>query len=731
MKFNLPLNNFTSGEWSPKMQGRTDTEQYQRSCAEITNMFVQMQGGASYRGGTQKATGTIGDLPFIIDAPTNTTDIKTIPYEVPGAKILLTFKRVAGVTSVDMAVIEGTAWTFTVSFDGDILPRNIQHVQVGNYLLLVDTSGTNPVHVFHLHINPASTIYRLFPYHSYLYSIGTTSPTNKAYKRVPWSDMQALDSSVTMTHSGSNAVGATCTITASAPFFSSSDVGAYIRLCSGTNAAGVVRITGYTSTTVVSALVINAVPVVGAYGNTANPTTFWQISAWRGNVWPKTVVAHEQRLIFAGTSDDPVTLWGSRIGNIFHFEEVPEPNTTGTGGFSSGAYLTDNARSFALTVATNTSKEIRTLSTGSTLGIHTDADEIIAYGSNGALGATNATFETATSNGSAYVQPQRVVGYSTFVQRGAVKIRDLVYNDTEAAYKATDLGFVADHFFRNTDGTPDPIIDLAKVQDSSSSYLIVHTTSGKLYYVTLDRDYQINAWGRLFFPDAYSGSYVEESYPYDANRAIVTSIATLDGSLYMTVSRNLAEGTLTFIEKLTEASTTKELSNALDFHTVKESATPTTSFGGIDSVYNNQLVSVIADGAYIGESTVNSGTLTFTRAYSRIVIGFIYPGILKPSPPQVGGQIGTPLGRIKRIDEVTVKFVNTPNAQVGFEGQDLETVAFRKPSDGMGEATPYYTGDKVMNVTSDYSRAPQLVIKQDKPYPMYVASVAARGVTYD
>jgi hypothetical protein len=50
-KFNHLVNNFKSGEFSPKMSARTEVEEYNSSCEKIVNMFPMKQGGATQRGG--------------------------------------------------------------------------------------------------------------------------------------------------------------------------------------------------------------------------------------------------------------------------------------------------------------------------------------------------------------------------------------------------------------------------------------------------------------------------------------------------------------------------------------------------------------------------------------------------------------------------------------------------------------------------------------------------------
>lgn len=738
MKFNLPLNNFTSGEWSPKMSSRTDTEQYVNSCKEVTNMFIQMHGGAQYRGGT-KYVDTIQSTESA--NLVNTNEIATIPYIYGGSKVFLCLQRKAAsvVTVATLITISGAIYPLiTAGAHQNYLPDQLQYTQIGLYLFITDTRGLYAPMVFYLNIfSPSSLEFHLFAYNSIAFA-----GANKVYDRLPWSEAEALGSSVTFTHSGATAVAGACTITASAAYFAAGDVGRYIRLCSGTSSAGVLQITTFTSTTVVQGIVTETIPAVGAYGSTGAPTTFWQITEWGNSKWPKCVVGHEQRLIFGSTDNKPMTMWGSRIGNIFDFVEIPSPSTTGIYGFASSSFLNDNSRPFTLTPAVSTARNIVSLASGKTLEIHTDENEIVAYGNGGSIGPNNISFESSTAHGSNSVMPVRTAGFSTFVQKNGVKIRDLIYNDTEAAYKASDLSFVVDHFFVNKgQASRDEIIKIVKYQDTGSSYLIVHTESGKCYYVTLDRDYKVNAWGRIYLANGYgTDPYVEQAYPYNG-QAKILSVAELGGSLYFFVSRtNPTLGTDVSIEYLAESWDTTmvetitsgtELPTYLDCSSTYTfsvaTATPT-----VNAIYRSQLVSVVADNAYIGEYLVSAaGVITLPRAYKSFVVGFIYTGVIMPNPPQVGGQIGIPLGRIKRVDEIAIKFVNTNNAKVGFEGGYLETIPFRENSETMDLSTTYKTDTKVVHIPSDYSREPVIVVKQDKPYPMYIASIAARGVTYD
>ena len=64
--------NFSSGELSPRMAGRVDLDQYRAGAAELLNVLVQMQGGATRRQGSQfivankSAGGRVRLYPFVV-----------------------------------------------------------------------------------------------------------------------------------------------------------------------------------------------------------------------------------------------------------------------------------------------------------------------------------------------------------------------------------------------------------------------------------------------------------------------------------------------------------------------------------------------------------------------------------------------------------------------------------------------------------------------------------------
>src|SRR5690606_28615746 len=112
------------------------------------------------------------------------------------------------------------------------------------------------------------------------------------------------------TPSAASPVGASITLTLGTAGWRASDVGRYVQIN-----GGLCRITGYTSSTVVSAVIeleLNA--AVGA------PALAWTLegSVWGGrNGYPRCGTLHEQRLFAAGSPGFPQSVWGSVTGEYF------------------------------------------------------------------------------------------------------------------------------------------------------------------------------------------------------------------------------------------------------------------------------------------------------------------------------------------------------------------------------------------------------------------------------
>ncbi len=755
MKFNFPFNNFTSGEWSPRMRGRTDVEQYPRACAELTNMLVEMSGGASYRGGTSVFPGQtatqIADLAtYVVSGLAQPRLFSYSPYDSTRRAIVLSYFGDSFTYQIKVYSPTGGWAVPTTSSSASFNISNCTYLQIGDLLILTDKTGLLPPRVFYF-----DGTYKIDNYNWYAQHKLGIMP----WESTPMSEINALGSGAILNPS---ATTGSIIITVTAGPDGRDAYGyqdRYIRLCLGTSVEGIVLTNVATSATSLQATVVKTLPAPTTdYGSTAAATSFWQEAVWYPANWPRTITAFQGRIIYGGTPNKPDTVWGSTISNYFWFQEVPSPHTTGPYGFASGAYTADNSRSFALTPNSKEASNIQALSSAKTLTIHTDRSEIVAYGSNGALGPLNVVFESSTSYGASRVQPERVNNYLTFVQVGGRKIRDVIFNFNEDQYKSTDLSFVVDHFFKDARASSgaglDSIEELTRTE-GESSILWARTSLGKLFAVTLNRDYEINAWSRITIAGAPGTAEpkVRALTHFDVNgsgdQLVLVVERVIDGAKTLVVEYMNPSWQLENIYNIAAlgpfgsgvTARPVYLDCQVNAHPPTGYSYPATSWqlgatGGIfDKYFKNTAVSVVADGSYLGEINIGSdtGVYAFTLAEPayEVQVGFKYKGRLVTMPIEQGGQTGVPMGRHKRVDELVVKFVNSLNCRVGHSEDTLEEIDFRDAGQPMNQPTDYFTGEKVVTFPAGYKRDLQVIVEQDKPYPLYISAVVPRGVTYD
>ena len=98
---------------------------------------------------------------------------------------------------------------------------------------------------------------------------------------------------------------------------------------------------------------------------------------------------------------------------------------------------------------------------------------------------------------------------------------------------------------------------------------------------------------------------------------------------------------------------------------------------------------------------------------------------------EAGATDGTAQGKVKRIDEATVRLFRTVNAMVGGDLTTLDRISFRSAADSMDEPVPLFTGDKSIEMPSGFDQDGYVVVQQDLPLPMTLISVIARAQTFD
>lgn len=756
MKFNSVMNNFTSGEWSEKMYGRSDTDQYFKACRTVKNAFPKIQGGAFKRPGSKllgiEASGTYAAVTYVpkdrldssgevlvfeftlSDGSQNTLFITEDAPNATDGWCVATGLDVDGATRMRGVIPQSTA----SSIAWDLSELEIK--QFGDVLVLAD--GTNPPAVIK---RDASTL----QFNLYFWRDGLVSGTS-VWERYPYQPIQSNGSSVNLTATGTFTVGGSLTLTASAAIFTAAmDDGVnfgegHIFKLTGNGNTGVVAVRTYTNSTTVTCTVLAALTGLGASPQTVGTAsgTAWEQAAWGGGYgWPRTITGYQGALYFGGSSGFPDTVWRSRVGNIYDFMEVPFAQDPDFSTFTD-----DNSRPWTFTPNTDQVSEIVAMSSSKSLVLLTAQAEIVLSGSVGALGPNDFNAESSTFFGSENVTPVRVGNYLTFVQKGG-RLRDLIFSFDENQYKSNDLGFTSDHL-----GT---ITKMASAEYGGSSILFAVTSEGDLLSCTLERDYQVTAWA------------LHEFDPREYNYVTVVDIGIVDKTTVRVLLRFHVEETYTdgayeyTYEELADfyegdVDVNADLNNSeygpyLYMDGARSIARPARGLPNIDTVdfgatyFANATVHVFGmksftdatdytGHVYLGTFTANaSGVIsdsTFDQ-YDIFTIGYVYETKVVPMSIEQGAQYGSPVGKQRRVNDIFFRFYKSLGVQFGNTRDGMYEIPMRLDNVGPNMASHLYTGTYYQKFPMGISRDYEIVVQSSAPHPLNILAIGMEGMTYD
>jgi hypothetical protein len=231
---------------------------------------------------------------------------------------------------------------------------------------------------------------------------------------------------------------------------------------------GYATVTGRTNTTVVT------VTVNATFGGTSGETK-WRLGAYSDTTgFPAAVAFYEQRLFWAGSTEQPQTLWGSKSGDY-------ENHTPGT--------LDDDPVIY--TLATDQVNAIKWLSPGKVMAVGTVGGEFIISGSTTAdpLTPTNVRVVREGTRGSASHTPIRIDNVVIFIQRQQRKLREFVYQFEADSYQSPDLTILSNQVAKGG------ISEIVYQQEPSTVVWGVKA-DGQLVGMTYLRDQQVIAWHR-------------------------------------------------------------------------------------------------------------------------------------------------------------------------------------------------------------------------------------------
>ncbi len=720
-RINRVYTNFSAGEISPKLAGRTDVEKFFQGVYAMENYVVLPGGGAESRPGTHYVDPVKTEanktrlIPFVFSnvqayqlefgnqyfrifsnngrvesppgtpvevvTPYLTADLFNIKY-AQNADTLYLFHQ--GYQTQKITRTSDTAWTISaVQFmDGPyILPGNtdsgitlqssLSTVQASLAITNIANNGTGGIRITIAGHGYATNDYVVIGGQP----AGGVGAAQGAFQiTVIGANDFDLNGAV---FSGVYLGGGTSTklsvITSVGFTFASTHVGASFRI-KATSAYGWVIVRKFISGTQVAAQIMGALDGTGATRN-------WLEGVWSNKQgWPAWGSFHEQRLVMGGSTQKPQTTAGSKSADYENMD-------TGT------ATATD---AYVYTIGSNqVNNTLWGVSTSKALQIGTLSQEFVMNGGNAdsAITPTNVLVRPHSPHGSNNVAPIRAYSYTLFVQKSGRRLRQFKYDIYSDTFIAEDLTLLSEHI------TEGGITDMAFQQEPNSTVWMVRA-DGTLVSMTYNPLNQMYAWSRHTTPN---GSF--ES---------VSCIPSPDGTydqVWVIVKRTINGVQHRFVEYFDP---NLSVDCALTY-----SGVPVTSVSNLTHL-NGETVAIVGDGAVYASQTVVAGAVSLgVEPASEIQAGIQFTPMITLNRPDVKGDQGIQ-GLPRHWARFIVRIYNTLGLQVG-----QDAASFRNSTDPMGSEPAPFTGDKQFSVQG-WDTEGRLTIRQ--PLPLKSTILAAYGI---
>lgn len=280
----------------------------------------------------------------------------------------------------------------------------------------------------------------------------------------PYLDLNNTATTITTT---AGAVGATITLTASAAIFATTDVGRLVRLQLGT-VIGYVKISAFTSTTKMSAVVRTALGTPGA-------TVNWSLGIWSQTTgFPAEVSFFQGRLVFAAAPGAPNEGVAS---NTNDFENMAPSSSTVPaviGDSNSIVYALDSNETNGIAWLV---PQDRGLIHGTSGGEHIVKPNSV----NTAITPTDIIAVPLTFFGSSNIAPARAGRSILYFQNDQRRLLEMAFFIESDSFQSSDLSAL------NTDATLPGVVETAYAK-SPQPILWCVRTDGILAAVTFSRD---------------------------------------------------------------------------------------------------------------------------------------------------------------------------------------------------------------------------------------------------
>ena len=623
--------NFTSGELSPLLTSRLDSDAYKNGLKTLRNFRIRAQGGVTRRPGLRYLQ-DLSDIPY-----------QTEPYiyDEDEAYILLFSNGQLDIVDVSnptalLTPVTSCPWAtaqigeLKVAQSGDTMI--VVHPDFAMQKVTRTSASTFTVTDFVFDSNDGF-IHQ--PYYKFAPAAVTIQPQNANLNPQ--------------------------TFTASAATFSVDWEGEEVEFTDDAGTLHHVVFTTYLSDTTFTGSFDTAPSNTNASAN-------WKEQVFSSrHGYARTVMFHDQRLIFGGSKDLPNHLFFSKVGEFFNFDVGD--------GFDD--------ESIQIQIAENQVSTIKSLESFRNLVVFTSEQELYCPTSeNRPLTPSTIAVKRQTSFGSGTVSPVEFDGAIAFLTKTKGTIREFIFSDISQAYNSDALTLLSQHLI----DSPKAIIAQRESSDQSEGYMYVINDDGTIAVFTSIRKEKLQGWCLY----STTGEF--------------KNLVNVNRNVYAIVERTIDGSTETTLELF-------DNSYHLDGALKLTSVTATTDWT-IAHLPNTQ-VSVKSGNYSLGSYTTDAnGDITVSDAVTEIEVGLNYTPTLTTLPPEFQLQDGLSFGQKRRIVRAVIDLNETLDVKT--KGTKI---LIRRVTSNFANAPDPVTGRKEVYLLG-WSNDGTVTITQDEPLPI-------------
>lgn len=623
--------NFTAGELSPLLSSRIDSDAYKNGVKTLRNFRIRSQGGITRRPGTQYLQ-TLTNIQY---------QSEPYIYDEDEAYILLLSNTKAEI--IDVSDPSNIAQTITSCPWTTAMIGDIKVAQSGDTMII-----THPDMATQKLTRTAVDTFSLSDY---------TFDVHDGFVHQPY--YKFAGAGVTLTPQSGNAGDQT--ITASSSIFSSDWVGEEIEFTDDSDVVHHIEVKAYLSGTTITGNFDTA-------PSNTNSSANWKEQVFSSrHGYARSVIFHDQRLIFGGSRDLPNHLFFSKVGEYFNFD-------VGTG-------LDDE--SIQVQIAENQVSEIKSMASLRHLSIFTSEQELyIPTVDQRPLTPSTVSIKKQTSFGSGSVSPVEFDGATVFLTKSKGAIREFIYSDLSQAYNADALTILSQHLITG----PNSLESQREASDQVESYLYTLNDDGTMPVFVSIRKEKLQGWSQYSTVGKFK------------------NIINVSRRIYVICERTINGSTLTTLERL---------DNGYNLDSAVKLTNPTAKVDWTIGHLPNTEVSVKSGNYSMGSFTTDSnGALTLTDAVDSVEIGINYTPEMTTLPPEFTLQDGITVGQKRRIVRAVLDLNETLNVKT--KGT---TMVIRRVTDDFSAEPIALTQRKEVYLLG-WSAEGTVTITQDQPLPI-------------